>query len=95
MLKFADEDMGRKRMELALEYLSELLELLYFKFLPGVLLRRADCLLDLVKIYLYFYPPLFTLGDIPKENIGHVFTLLPQLAISPHWPIHNKLSKKI
>ena len=50
MLKFADEDMGRNRMETALEYLNELLELLYFKFLPGVLLRRADCLLNLVKI---------------------------------------------
>ena len=50
MLQFGDIDMRRNRMERALEYFSELLELLYYKFLPEVLLRRAECLLNLVKI---------------------------------------------
>ena len=81
MLEFADEEMRRNKMEAALEYFSELLELLYFKFLPGVLLRRAECLLNLVKYY-----HTYTLHCLPsatcKKNIGQVFTLLPQLGIT-------------
>ena len=49
MLEFGEEEMERGNLTVALEHFSELLEFLHFKFLPGVLLKRAECLLQLVK----------------------------------------------
>ncbi|XP_015749611.1 PREDICTED: uncharacterized protein LOC107329436 isoform X2 [Acropora digitifera] len=43
------EEMEKGNFELALDYFSELLELVYFRFLPGVLLVKAKCLLRLGK----------------------------------------------
>ena len=49
MIEFATErEMNRKYLELAVECYTELLKLLHFKFLPGVLLGRAGCLQNLV-----------------------------------------------
>ena len=54
MLRFADKmDMDNETRELALECYTELLELLDFKHLPGVLLSKAECLLNLVKLHYY------------------------------------------
>ena len=51
MVEFAEEmKMDRGNLQLALDCYTELLDLLYFKFLPGVWLRRAECLLNLVTI---------------------------------------------
>ncbi|XP_068723581.1 zinc finger CCCH domain-containing protein 7B-like [Montipora capricornis] len=47
MLEFGTEEMERGNLTVALEHFSELLEFLHFKFLPGVLLKRAECLLQL------------------------------------------------
>ncbi|XP_067043097.1 3'-5' exoribonuclease HELZ2-like isoform X4 [Acropora muricata] len=47
MVACGKEEMERGRFELALDHFSELLELLYFKIVPGVLLMRAECLLKL------------------------------------------------
>lgn len=50
MVKFANEmEMLRRRPEVAVECYTETLEILYFMFLPGVLLCRARSLLKLVK----------------------------------------------
>lgn len=50
MVKFANEmEMLRWRPEVAVECYTETLEILYFMFLPGVLLCRARSLLKLVK----------------------------------------------
>lgn len=50
MVKFANEmEMLRRRPEVAVECYTETLEILYFLFLPGVLLCRARSLLKLVK----------------------------------------------
>ena len=43
------EEMEKGNFELAVDYFSELLELVYFRFLPGVLLVKAKCLLRLVR----------------------------------------------
>lgn len=43
------EEMEKGNFELALDHFSELLELVYFRFLPGVLLMKAKCLLRLVR----------------------------------------------
>lgn len=49
MIEFATErEMNSKYLELAVECYTELLKLLHFKFLPGVLLGRAGCLQNLV-----------------------------------------------
>ena len=44
-----EEEMERGNFELALDHFSEVLELVYFRFLPGVLLMKAKCLLRLVR----------------------------------------------
>ena len=50
MLRFAEQmSMDPETSEIALECYTELLDLLDFMHLPGVLLRKAECLLDLVK----------------------------------------------
>lgn len=50
MVKFANEmEMLRRRPDVAVECYTETLEILYFMFLPGVLLCRARSLLKLVK----------------------------------------------
>ena len=43
------EEMEKGNFELALDHFSGLLELVYFRFLPGVLLMKAKCLLRLVR----------------------------------------------
>lgn len=49
MIQFASQmGMENETRELALECYTELLELLDFMLLPGVLLRQAECLLYLV-----------------------------------------------
>ncbi|XP_015780755.1 PREDICTED: uncharacterized protein LOC107358676 [Acropora digitifera] len=47
MVACGKEEMERGQFELALDHFSELLELLYFKIVPGVLLLKAECLLKL------------------------------------------------
>lgn len=47
MVACGQEEMERGQFELALDHFSELLELLYFKIVPGVLLMKAECLLKL------------------------------------------------
>ena len=50
MLTFSNEmEMSRQNPEVAVECYNETLEILYFKFLPEVLLGRARCLLKLVR----------------------------------------------
>ena len=44
-----EEEMEQGNFELALDHFRELLELVYFRFLPGVLLMEAKCLLRLVR----------------------------------------------
>lgn len=44
-----EKEMQRGNFELALDHFSEVLELVYFRFLPGVLLMKAKCLLRLVR----------------------------------------------
>ncbi|XP_068761024.1 3'-5' exoribonuclease HELZ2-like isoform X3 [Montipora capricornis] len=65
MLEFGTEEMERGNLTVAVEHFSELLDFLHFKFLPGVLLKRAECLLQLgrhskaeedCKRVLYFEP---------------------------------------
>ncbi len=52
MLRFAEQmGMDYETRELALECYTELLELLDFMHLPGVLLKQAECLLNLVKLH--------------------------------------------
>lgn len=54
MLRFAEQmELDYETRELALECYTELLELLDFMHLPGVLLRQAECLLNLVKLRFY------------------------------------------
>ena len=43
------EEMEKGNFELALDHFSEVLELVYFRFLPGVLIMKAKCLLRLVR----------------------------------------------
>lgn len=50
MVACGKEEMERGQFELALDHFSELLELLYFKIVPGVLLMKAECLLKLVRV---------------------------------------------
>ena len=57
MVTFGKEEIERGNLKLALEHFSELLEFLHFKFLPGVHLNRAECLLRLVKILMVFLYP--------------------------------------
>jgi len=56
----------RETLELALECYTELLDLLDFLFLPGVLRKRAECLLSLVKI---------TLCQVYLLRISHLYRL--------------------
>ena len=53
MVEFGEEEMERGNLNLALEHFSELLELLNVKFIPGVQLSRAECLLRLVNLSIY------------------------------------------
>ena len=49
MIQFASQmGMENETRELALECYTELLELLDFMLLPGVLFRQAECLMNLV-----------------------------------------------
>lgn len=51
MVRFAQQlNTNNDTRELALESYNELLDLLDFMFLPGVLLKQSECLLNLVKI---------------------------------------------
>ena len=49
MVPCVTELMKEEKFELALDHVGELLEILYFRFLPGVLLMKANCLLRLVR----------------------------------------------
>ena len=52
MLQHADKSANPETLELALEWYNELLDLLDFMVfnIPGVFVRRADCLIKLVGI---------------------------------------------
>ena len=67
MVACGKEEMKRGQFELALDHFSELLELLYFKIFPGVLLMKAECLLKLVRKQQGFVFPVSSQNIITKE----------------------------
>lgn len=71
MVACGKEEMERGQFELALDHFSELLELLYFNFFPGVLLVKAECLLRLVRKQRGFIFPVSSQNIISKEMLLH------------------------
>lgn len=71
MVACGKEEMERGQFELAFDHFSELLELLYFKIVPGVLLMKAECLLKLVRKQQGFVFPVNLQNIITKELLLH------------------------
>lgn len=71
MVACGKQEMEHGHFELALDHFSELLELLYFNFFPGVLLMKAECLLKLVRKKRGFVFPVSSQNIITKELLLH------------------------
>ena len=90
MLEFGTEEMERGNLTVALEHFSELLDFLHFKFLPGVLLKRAECLLQLVKTISGLFIP-FSNHVNARYNVTKILLDIAKLTVTSRIVIYNVL----
>ena len=69
LIPCGEEEMEKGNFELALDHFNELLELVHFRFLPGVLLMKAKCLLRLVRKKRWLSFPVNSKNMIAKGSL--------------------------